>query len=450
MTAELQARLRAPDIPLRLATLAAGADAGTLLSLDIPLGHGDSDWLHAQPAQAPYWYRASPAEGVFRLAIGHALHLESSGPSRFAALDHAFAGLRHSWRQSSNDFEPLAFAGFAFDEAHHAALPNARLAIPSILLESQGNQRRAILTTTAEHREVAVALWQALLATPANAHAPGPLRRAPSELAEQAWIARVRAAQRDIAAGQLDKLVLARSICLEAAHDISPRTVLHNLIAQQADSLIYAYGQGSMAFLGASPERLVRLRDGVVAADALAGTAWRGSMALSDGKNRHEQSLVVTAMLKALAPLCVAPPTADAPREKVAGPVTHLRSRISGRPRPQTSLLQLVHALHPTPAVGGSPRAAAEAWHRDHDERRNGWYSGGIGILTHHGEGEFSVALRSALIAGRTIELQAGAGIVEGSVAEQELAETTAKLGTLLAALTPPVADRHTGTDRSN
>ena len=84
--------------------------------------------------------------------------------------------------------------------------------------------------------------------------------------------------------------------------------------------------------------------------------------------------------------------------------------------------------------------AAAQAWLAEHHEQRSGWYSGGFGLLTPDGDGEFSVALRSALLAGNTAEVQAGAGIVAGSDAQHELAETNAKLGTVLAALAPPVA----------
>jgi isochorismate synthase EntC len=147
---------------------------------------------------------------------------------------------------------------------------------------------------------------------------------------------------------------------------------------------------------------------------------------------------VVDAIVAALAGCCAGLPQPGAPGIYAAGPVAHLRSVVSGRAAPGTTLIDLVRALHPTPAVGGFPTAAALAWLAGHDERRNGWYSGGFGTLTADGDGEFSVALRSALIAGETIELQAGAGIVAGSDPAQELAETEAKFATLLAALNAP------------
>jgi isochorismate synthase EntC len=99
------------------------------------------------------------------------------------------------------------------------------------------------------------------------------------------------------------------------------------------------------------------------------------------------------------------------------------------------TIFDLLRAVHPTPAVGGFPTAAALDWLAAHGERRSGWYSGGFGSVRPNGDGEFSVALRSALIEGSRLELQAGAGIVAGSDPAQELAETEAKFGTLLAAL---------------
>ena len=143
------------------------------------------------------------------------------------------------------------------------------------------------------------------------------------------------------------------------------------------------------------------------------------------------------AVCEALSPFCVAPPIAATPRKHVAGQLMHLRSRVTAVTRPETTLFELVRALHPTPAIGGFPPHAAQAWLAAHGEQRAGWYSGGLGILTPDGNGEFSVALRSALISGQTAELQAGAGIVDGSDPQLELAETEAKLGTLLAALSP-------------
>lgn len=437
MIDRLRQQLAAADLPDRLRQLAAGAPAAAPVSLTLDLGKLDSDWLHQLPAKTPFWYRARPQRGEFRLGIGHALQISSSGGNRFAALDNAFSGLCSDWRHTAGEPPPLAFAGFAFDAANQNPLPNALLAVPAILLENLAGHCRAVLTVPAGRIAQAIDEWRQLLAQPTRRSNARLLPAAPQALTQRAWTARVNAALRDIAGGRVDKLVLSRSRHVEAAGPFSPALILGQLAEQQPDSLLYAHGQGELCFLGATPERLVRLDNGLAEADALAGTAWSGSLSLAEQKNQHEQSLVVQAVVDALAPLCAAPPQASPAAEHPAGHLTHLRSRISGRVAPGTTLFDLVRALHPTPAVGGYPSAVAQDWLAAHGEQRSGWYSGGFGILTAAGDGEFSVALRCALLHGRQAELQAGAGIVVGSDPQQELAETEAKLGTLLAALGP-------------
>ncbi|WP_428827342.1 isochorismate synthase MenF [Azonexus sp. IMCC34842] len=434
MIDRLRRQLATPELLNRLHQLAGGAPAAAPLSLHLDLGKLDTDWQDQLPGGLPFWYRALPARNEFRLGIGHAFQLASAGANRFAALDSAFAGLCQHWR---HERRPLAFAGFAFDATSNGPLPNALLAVPAILLECIDGACSATLSVPAGRIGQAVADWQLCLSSPARPYAAELLERRPETLAERAWVARVNIALRDIAGGRIDKLVLARSRKIKASRSFSPAHILGCLVGQQPDSLIYAHGNGQQTFLGATPERLVRLADRRVDADALAGTAWPGSMALAEQKNRREQAFVVHAVCTALAPLCLAPPEVGAAREHPAGELRHLRSRISATVKTGTTLFDLVRTLHPTPAVGGFPAAPALDWLSDHQEQRQGWYSGGFGQLSADGNGEFSVALRSVLLDGNTAELQAGAGIVAGSDAWLELAETEAKLGTMLAALSP-------------
>lgn len=442
MRAALLRLLGDPQTLARMSALAAGAPAAAPVSVTLPLAGGDGDWLALLPASAPYWYRARPERGEYRLAIGHALHVASSGPQRFAALDNAYAGLCRDWRQDGHG--ALAFAGFACDPDNERPLPNALLAIPALLLENLAGHCQLTLTAPAGRLQQMAAAWPQLLLTPTASRPPTALRLPPNPLARSAWLARVAAALRAIGGGELAKVVLSRQQQVVADAPFALGDLLGRLAEQQPASVIYAHGAGSRSFLGATPERLVRRHGRQVAADALAGTAWPGSRELDDAKNRHEQSLVVSAIRAALTPLCVAPPAVEAARERELGHLRHLRSRIGGELRPGTTLFELLGALHPTPAVGGFPADAAQRWQAAHGERRDGWYAGGVGVLDPAGDGEFSVALRCALIDGATATLQAGAGIVAGSEPEQELAETDAKLQTLLAALGSGDAARQT------
>lgn len=426
--------LASPETARRMGELAAGAPASAPLSLRLELPAVATDWLHLLPTGQPWWYRARPEHGEFRLGIGHALQVASAGSNRFAALDNAFAGLCRDWRRNG---PALAFAGFAFADDNAAPLPNALLAIPALLLECIDGHCSLTLSSPAGNLAQALAAWPGWLAGAPAMQAAAPRPPRPEPLAEQAWMARVVAALRDIAGGRLAKVVLTRCRRIEGRAPFSPSAILAALNAQQAGSVVYAHGNGRQTFLGATPERLIGKRGREIRVDALAGTAWPGSPALADDKNRHEQSLVVRAVIDALAPCCEGPPQVGRAEEHPAGILRHWRSRISGIARADSSLFDLVRALHPTPAVGGFPSVAARDWLAAHDERRHGWYSGGFGILTPDGDGEFSVALRSALLDGKQATLQAGAGIVAGSNPEQELAETEAKLATLLDALNP-------------
>lgn len=439
MTHVLLRQITAPDTARQLAALASSAPASAPVSLRLELPAQQTDWLHLLPAGQPWWYRARPEQGEFRLAIGHALHVATAGSNRFAALDGAFSGLCQDWRRNG---PALAFAGFAFDPDNAAPLPNALLAIPALLLECLDGRCTLTLSSPAGRLVHALSEWPRMLVPAAGAPLSGPLPARPEPLAEQAWMARVVAALRDIAASRLAKVVLTRCRAVEGTTAYNAAHLLARLNAQQPASVVYAHGNGAQVFLGATPERLVAKHGQQVRVDALAGTAWPGSLALSDGKNRHEQSLVVHAVVEALAPLCETPPLIGAAEEHPAGQLRHWRSSIVGTARSGSSLFDLVRALHPTPAVGGFPSATAQSWLAAHGEQRHAWYSGGFGILTPEGDGEFSVALRSALLDGNRALLQAGAGIVAGSDPVQELAEIEAKLGTLLAALSE--APRHT------
>ncbi len=416
---------------------AVGAPAAAPISIDVPLAmppRANDNWLSLLPHGQPFWYRAQPANGEFLLGIGHALHVTSAGPDRFAALDHAWHGIREHWRHSEH---AQAFAGFAFADDNDAPLPNALLALPTLLLRRTANGATLTLTAAAGRIDESAALWPSWFDDFAPNQPPEITWLPEHPLAEQAWQARVDAALRDIAIGHFAKVVLTRQRKLLAQQPVFPAWLLARLNETQPDSIVFAHGNGQQVFLGATPERLVRLHGRHAEVDALAGTAWPGSPTLDIEKNRQEQAYVVEAVRLSLAPWCQSTPTVSSVEEHPAGQLRHLRSRIEGQLRPDIGLFDLVRSLHPTPAVGGYPSAPAQAWLNAHGERRTAWYSGGFGILQANGDAEFSVTLRSALLDGNSIELQAGAGIVEGSDAQMEWAEIEAKFGTLLNALLP-------------
>ena len=453
-------RLDAAQIALlgrRLRARLAGARGNDLLSISLDLGGGDDDWLGVEDGAWPTvdlmrgecsWW-ASPAtsgDREYRLAIGRAIDFRSTGTTRFAALQAAFAGLRAVWRHDDPQrtrLSPLAHLGFAFADESTDGWPSAQLLVPAILLRSCGGRRTATFSCVAAAGEAALPGWLGELRARQGPPSRSPARLLPEitgPLAEQAFMARVAAALRAIHDGRLEKIVLARSRRCIAERAIAVAPLLAALRDRHPGCTIYGVARAGEIFVGATPERLLVLRRRTLLVDALAGTAWQdevgaASPSLHDAKNRREQQLVVDAVRTTLLPLCSALAAPQAAEVLQSGSLQHLRTTVRGRLRPGVGFFELLASLHPTPAVGGWPVAAASRWLQAHGERRGAWYSGGIGWVDRDGDGESVVALRCARIDGRQAELFAGAGIVGGSDPAQELAETEVKLAVIADAL---------------
>jgi len=268
--------------------------------------------------------------------------------------------------------------------------------------------------------------------------------------------ARIRTALQTLTdpASDLQKVVLARALRLVADGPLDGRTLVRRLV--DADPAANAYfadlsaaggAYAGTALVGASPELLVARRGEEVICRPFAGSAPRspdkdadeasGAALAESAKNRHEHELVVDAMRKALDPLCVdlqIPPT---PQLSRTAAVWHLSTPITGRLR-QTSVtaLDLAVALHPTPAVGGVPAAAAAQLIGELEGDR-GFYAGTVGWCDERGDGRWVVSIRGAqLSADRLVaDAHAGGGIVAESDPDDEVDETTTKFRTILSAL---------------
>jgi isochorismate synthase len=260
-----------------------------------------------------------------------------------------------------------------------------------------------------------------------------------------AWRALVAAMARGIRHGQLgvEKVVLARAERVSASVD--PATALARLAHEYPSCTIFAIGHGDGVFLGATPERLVQLRGGVAATMALAGSVGRGADPAADAdlaarllaspKDRAEHAIVVRAQRSALTEVCTSVVADAEPHVRKLSNVQHLLTPIRGQLRPDRGIFDLLERLHPTPAVGGFPRQRALELIRQHEQLDRGWYAGPIGWVNRAGEGEFVVAIRSALLRGKSATLFAGCGIVGDSDLTGEYAESKWKLRPMLAAL---------------
>lgn len=259
------------------------------------------------------------------------------------------------------------------------------------------------------------------------------------------WCAAVQEATDRIRAGAAQKVVLARAVDVHTDRPLRVGAVLSHLRRAFPGSHLFAID----SFVGASPEMLVE-RDGeFVRAHPMAGTAPRSGDAEVDARlatalmestnTRDEHRQTIDMVHDTLLPFCSYLDEDAAPRIVAVANVQHLATRLEGRlSDPSTSVLELVAALHPTPAVGGMPRAAALDLIDELEDLDRDRYAGPVGWVDGEGNGRWVVGIRSALLHADGATVYAGVGVVADSDPESELVETRAKLQTMLGAIVRP------------
>jgi isochorismate synthase len=260
------------------------------------------------------------------------------------------------------------------------------------------------------------------------------------------YAAAVARAVRQIRAGDYTKVVLARSLRADAP-GFDPAPVVRALAGRDPGGHTFAVDLGSgRTLFGASPELLVSRRGAQVRANPLAGSAARSADPVEDrrradallrsAKDRHEHAVVADAVAAALRPYCSRLTVPVEPSLVRTATMWHLSTVVTGVVAdPAVSALRLATALHPTPAVCGTPTAAARRAIAELEPFDRGFFTGMVGWTDAAGDGEWAVTIRCATADADGLDLFAGAGVVADSDPAAELAETTAKLGTMLAAL---------------
>lgn len=410
-----------------------------------------------------------PADGVGLVGIGSAWEVRAAGPDRFRAVEAAWAGLLEGAlvpddAGSRRAAGPLLLGGFPFAPA---ALPpgetwrgfeTARLVLPGLLVAltpegawltasavvpPDGEDPAAGIAASLEARWIAVERAADAPAVPA-APAAGRLRPASADRGE-VWRGTVARLAGAVGRGRLDKVVLARQVDLEADVPLDVPATLRRLELSAPESTIFAIDRDGRTFLGATPERLVRCDGRTVRTVAMAGSIERGRDAADDdrlaaellasAKEHEEHAVVVTMLRETLGPVVEGLEVDPGPTVARLRHVQHLVTQVRGRLREETGILALVDRLHPTPAVGGAPRDLALALIDEQEGLDRGWYAGPLGWIDRHGDGEFVVAIRSGVVAGRRASLFAGCGIVADSDPEREWEESRVKLRALASAL---------------
>jgi isochorismate synthase len=369
--------------------------------------------------------------------LGTAWSATSAGPDRFRRIEARLGGL-------PEDAEVMVGFSFSPDGPHGeewSGYPAASAVLPQAAVRRVEGRSRLIAALPAGGSPgVLLSLLGTLRRPEEPAVHHGADHRVRPVPTPDEWRDRVAETVAAIRSGLLDKVVLARALDLETGTPIEPFELVARLRSRYPESRIFGWAAGAAAFVGATPELLVARTGRRFHTTPLAGSVRRGAdvdedrrladRLLASDKDRSEHAMVVDEIVARLQPIS---DTLDVPPGPVVerfATVQHLATRITGTG--PAGLLGLVDALHPTPAVAGTPTADALAFIDKVEAVDRGWYAGGIGWADRNGDGEISLALRSALLQGGTARLFAGNGIVAGSSAEAELEETRLKLRPLL------------------
>jgi isochorismate synthase len=408
-----------------------------------------------------FW--SAPGGECVLAGVGAAWMQPAHGTSRFADVSAA-------WRElcantliedpfGALGTGPILMGGFSFDPLRPSTelwegYPDGLLVLPRFLLtQADGTTLLTLNAVLYPDSSLAAATAAALRVydlfdgeplEPGLARA-GQIRSAEDVPAAAEWQAIVSQVEQALRRGDLGKVVLARQYRVQGRALFNPAHVIGRLREGYSDCFLFAVARGDKCFLGASPERLVRLRHENVRATCLAGSIARGATPeqdrqlgeelLASAKDRAEHEFVVRAICDELADVCGGRVTTGPLSLMKLRNIQHLFTPIVGRVASGRSILDLVERLHPTPAMGGTPREPALEMIRRHEGMDRGWYAAPVGWIDARGEGEFAVAIRSALLHGREASLFAGCGIVAGSDPEREYAESCLKLRPILSVL---------------
>ena len=409
----------------------------------------------------PHFYAERPTLETAISGAEVAVTHEASGPDRFASVQRFIdATLAHTIAVGDVDAPfggPHFFAAFAFspEVEEGEPFPAARVFVPRWQVARAGATTTAVanllIAPDSDLTALAHRVWRAhgkfsqfrYRDTAETEPAVGPNFSTEEKGDYRATVAR---ALQQIGAGEFKKIVLARAVDLTTPAPLHPLRMLNGLRQRFPECYAFSLANGrGQSFIGASPERLLRVSKGVLETEALAGSLRRGAGASEDAalgwsllhseKDLREHRLVLDTIVSRLEQLGLTVQQDEQPALRRLANVQHLHSAVRAELGDDVKLLTVLGLMHPTPAVGGSPAEAAIAHIRELEGFSRGLYAGAIGWVNARGGGEFFVGIRSALVDGCTARVYAGNGIVAGSSPEKEFAETEWKFKAMLGAL---------------
>lgn len=395
-------------------------------------------------AGAPLFGRSSffrTPDGDEVASLGAALQLGASGSERFANLEAQFAAMPELV-EGARIILGFSFSPEGPSQPEWDGFGAADAILPAISISKGAGQTRLVLAVPPG--AAAAPLLDTLrgLDVPGEPPPPDPgVHTVESVPSTVQWQSEVAEAVGAINEGSFEKVVLARSVLVHSERGADPYGLVHHLGVANPSSFIFAIVVGASAFVGASPELLLAQSGRGINVNPLAGSARRGKgdddttvgqQLLESEKNREEHAIVVDDLVTRLAGLTTGLDYPDQPSLRRMATVQHLSTEITGVLAEGVSTFDVLASIHPTPAVGGTPREEALAFIDKAEGMDRGWYSGGVGWVDPTGSAQVALALRCALVNGTTARLYAGNGIVAESDPAAELVETRLKFQPLV------------------
>lgn len=415
-------------------------------------------------ADERHFYAERPSQGWAIAGAESVMDFSASGPGRFAAcqgfIDGALADAVAVGEPGLPFGGPHFFAAFTFLDSVGSGEPfeAASVFVPRWQVATRAGRTTAVANLILEGDSRIEPIAERVLRAHAkfrsfDFRSPGfrddrasPVASAGGPGDRERYEEAVRGALGRISRGQFEKIVLARAKDFRGGAPLHPLRMLNGLRQRFPDCVAFSVANGrGQSFIGASPEILLRVEDGVVRTEALAGSAGRGATASEDAalgsgllrseKDLREQRIVLDSIVRSLEPLGLDLRFDERPVLRRLSNVQHLHTPVEAALPGGVTLLEMLGRLHPTPAVGGSPSGAVVPLIAGLEGFPRGLYGGALGWIDSGGGGEFVVGLRSALVDGARARMYAGAGIVAGSSPEMEFAETELKFRAMQDAL---------------
>lgn len=460
----LQSPLQSPSPTYR-----SSAD-GRLVSYSRPCRGISAETFLAQARGQQRFYWEDVRDDIIFAGFGVAVHLMAWGEERYQHIHEQAAALfgDAALLGDAGDVPSLAaprlFGGFAFrhdftpdyawSNFHpaHFVLPHyqfvqsgegAWLTINALLAPDEDPQE-----ALPQLQEAADARYRHLQEDPGPAAGEG--HGAPQSmrypLSYEAWEQQIGEARTRFESTPLKKVVLSRVCELRFGRQVDVEGAINYLNAHYADCYRFLFEpQPGHAFFGATPELLAKVEGTRITSMALAGSIGRsddprqdealGQQLLNSAKDRYEHQVVVMSLLERLAPLTAQLEISPQPGVYKLRNIQHLFTPVRGQLLHARGILPLVEVLHPTPALGGSPRHLALSFIRQAEPVPRGWYAAPLGWIDYGLDGAFAVAIRSAVSQQRRVWLYAGSGIVADSDPRKEWEETALKFEPMLRAL---------------